>query len=116
MTRLNSIRCAAIAAIAVASFAPVAFAEPVVGLGVSFSFGQNRGLETGAGVRLLSGNKKGSSVATLGLDYTFKSRHLRPTIGAAHVGQNNYYGVDIGYDLADRGIDFGASVGIAKTK
>lgn len=95
--------------------ASTAAAEPMLGLGLSFAFGSQSRLEAGAGARLFSSNKPDSYAASLGLDYLFTSRRIRPTIGAAHLGDNGYIGLDMGFDPQGGNVDYGASIGLLNT-
>lgn len=93
-----------------------ALAEPAIGLGVSFSFGGAGGTETGLGARLFSDNDHGRVVAAAGVDYMLSSRRVRPTMGAAYLGRNNYIGAELGFGLSGEGVDFGLSLGGVDTK
>ena len=92
-----------------------ALADPTIGIGASFSFGGGKG-ETGLGARIFSDDNQGKLVASVGMDYMLSSRQARPTIGAAYLGTNNYLGADLGFGFGGEGIDFGLSLGGAKTK
>lgn len=92
-------------------------ADPAVGFGLSFVFGGGGGdVETGLGVRITSDDEEDSAVATVGLDYMFGSKRLRPTVGAAYLGDNVYFGADLGFNLNGGGFDFGVGVGVIDTK
>jgi hypothetical protein len=90
-------------------------ADPTLGLGLSFSFGGGS-VETGVGVRLFSDDQRDSAVATVGVDYMFQSKRIRPTVGAAYLGDNRYIGLDMGFDLNGGGVDFGVGVGGVNTQ
>ncbi len=96
--------------------ATAAAAEPILGVGLSFAFGSQSRLEAGAGARLFSSNKPDSYVASIGLDYLFTSRRIRPTIGAAHLSDNSYIGLDMGFDPQGGNVDYGASIGLLNNK
>ena len=88
--------------------------EPKIGLGFSLAFGAGK-VEPGFGVRVFSGNIKGHGAATVGLDYVFSTKRVRPTIGAAILGKNSYVGVDMGVYLDGSGVDFGLGAGGLQT-
>ena len=99
------------AAIAACLFASQSMAEPTVGLGLSFVFGQGGAPETGVGVRLLSDNDKGHDVFTGGVDYLISNNRWRGTVGVARKLSKSYVGVDLGFGLRGEGMDLGLSVG-----
>lgn len=86
------------------------FADPLLGLGLTVTFGGGK-VDTGLGLRLFSDDKRDSMVGSVGLDYMFKAKRFRPTIGAAYLGDNGYVGLDMGFDLNGGGIDFGLGAG-----
>jgi hypothetical protein len=90
-------------------------ADPTLGLGLSFSFGGGQ-VDTGVGLRVFSDNERDSLVGSVGVDYMFGSQSWRGTVGAAYLGNNSYFGLDLGIGLRDGAIDFGASAGVADTK
>lgn len=92
-----------------------AHAEATIGLGISAVFGSGQ-MDTGIGLRVFSDNQRDKVAGTIGLDYMFKSKKLRPTIGAAYLGKNAYIGLDMGIDIQTGGIDFGVGVGAMKSK
>lgn len=92
-----------------------AFADPTIGLGLSLSFGGGK-VETGIGLRVFSDNRPDSAVGSVGLDYMFKSKRIRPTVGVAYLGTNSYIGLDMGFGLNGEGIDFGLGLGGVNTK
>ena len=92
-----------------------AMADPTVGLGVSLSFGAGK-VDTGIGLRLFSDNKQDKFVGSLGLDYMLGGKELRPTIGATYLGTDSYIGLDLGYGLKSRSVDFGLGIGGTDTK
>jgi hypothetical protein len=101
-----------IAALSLGLAAP-ALADPSIGIGLSLSFGAGKA-ETSVGVRLLSDNRRDKAAASLGLDYMLQSQRIRPTVGVAYLGHNNYIGADMGF--VNGGLDFGLSAGGVKTK
>ncbi|MBZ4024153.1 hypothetical protein CKO11_17045 [Rhodobacter sp. TJ_12] len=91
-----------------------AIADPTLGFGLSLSFGAGK-VDTGIGLRVFSDDKQDNFVGSLGVDYMFGGREFRPTIGAAYLGKNSYIGLDLGYGLKSRSIDFGLGVGGTNT-
>lgn len=91
-----------------------AFADPSVGFGLSLSFGGG-GVEYGVGARVFSDDQEDEFVASVGADYMFQSQRIRPTIGAAYLGDGSYLGFDLGFGLNGEGIDFGVGIGGADT-
>ena len=91
-----------------------AFADPTVGFGLSLSFGGG-GTDYGVGARIFSDDEEDEFVASVGVDYMFQSGRVRPTVGAAYLGDGSYLGFDLGFGLNGEGIDFGVSVGGADT-
>ena len=84
------------------------------GLGFSLAFGAGKP-QPAFGIRVFSGDRKNSAVASVGLDYQFRTRKLRPSVGVAYLGSNTYIGADIGYS-ADTGLDFGLGLGGVNTQ
>ena len=93
---------------------PAVKSEPAIGLGFSLAFGSGK-VEPSVSVRLLSGNVKGRGAATVGLDYGLSTKRVRPTVGAALLGTNSYFGIDMGFALDGSGYDFGVGAGGLKT-
>lgn len=89
-------------------------ADPAVGVGISLVFGGGS-VETGLGLRVFSDDEENQVVASVGLDYMFGSQRLRPTLGAAYLDQDFYVGLDLGYDFAAQGIDYGIGFGLTDT-
>lgn len=92
-----------------------ATADPSVGIGLSFVFGGGK-VDTGIGLRLFSDDRQDRAAASIGADFLFKEKRIRPTIGAAYLGKNTYIGLDMGFGLNGEGIDFGLGVGGVNTK
>lgn len=92
-----------------------ASADPTIGLGLSISFGSGK-VETGLGLRVFSDNQPDKVVGSVGVDYMFQSKRIRPTIGVAYLGDNSYIGLDLGFGLNGEGLDFGLGLGAVKTK
>lgn len=102
------------AAFSVMATTPV-IADPTLGFGLSFSFGAGKA-ETGVGLRVFSDNKQDTVVGSVGVDYMFQSQRWRPTVGAAYLGDDLYFGGDLGYNFSTGGVDFGFSGGATKTE
>lgn len=90
-------------------------ADTTFGLGVNLSFGGGAGPQTGVGVRMFSGNKKNSTVASVGFDYLLQSRKIRPSVGVAYLGSNTYLGADLGF-TPGQGLNVGMGLGLSKTQ
>lgn len=90
-------------------------ADPALGFGFSLAFGSGT-VDPGVGVRLFSDDERDSAVASIGVDYMFQSQRVRPTVGAAYLGDNSYIGLDMGFDLNGGGVDFGVGVGGLNTQ
>lgn len=93
-----------------------AHAEPTIGFGASFSFGAGRSGETGLGLRVFTDNERDKIALSVGVDYMLNSNRIRPTVGAAYMGRNNYVGVDLGFGLNGEGVDFGLGLGGVRTQ
>lgn len=91
-----------------------AAADPSVGFGLSLSYGGGK-VDTGISLRLFSNDEQDKFAASVGLDYMFKSKRIRPTVGAAYLGTNSYIGLDMGFGLKGEGIDFGLGIGVVNT-
>lgn len=90
-------------------------ADTTFGLGVNLSFGGGAGPQTGVGVRMFSGNKKNSTVASVGFDYLLQSRKIRPSVGVAYLGANTFIGADLGF-TPGQGLNFGMGLGLSNTQ
>lgn len=99
----------AVVAVSMAMASP-SVADPLLGIGLTMTFGGGKS-DTGLGIRVFSDDKRDSMVGSIGLDYMFKAKRVRPTVGAAYLGDNGYIGLDMGFDLNGGGIDFGLGVG-----
>jgi len=95
--------------------APAAQADPTVGFGLSIALGGSSP-DVGFGVRLFSDDEQESAVASIGVDYIFRSNSLRPTVGVAYLDKDFYLGLDLGYNFASGGIDYGVSAGGVDTE
>ena len=94
-------------------FSSPSFADPAVGLGLSFAFGGGQ-TQTGIGLRVFSDDEEDSFVASAGVDYMF-SGGWRGTVGGAYLGNNSYLGLDVGLDFNGNGMTFGPSLGGVNT-
>jgi opacity protein-like surface antigen len=101
------------AAFTLALAAP-ASADPSLGFGLSLTFGGGD-VDYGIGVRVFSDDEQDEFAGSVGVDYMFKSQRIRPTVGAAYLGDDSYIGVDMGFGLNGEGIDFGVGVGGTNT-
>lgn len=107
-------RLAMICALPAMLAAPAA-ADPTLGLGVSFSYGSGQ-VNTGAGLRVFTNDRRNSVAGSLGVDYMFNTQAWRGTVGAAYLRNKTYFGLDLGIGLLDGAFDFGAAVGVTNTK
>ena len=110
-TPLKALACALPLAVA-----NPAVADPTIGLGVSFSFGAGKPIDTGAGLRVFTNNRRNSTVGSLGIDYMFAGQEFRGTLGIAALRRSAYLGLDVGYGLGSGTLDFGPSVGFVNTR
>ena len=101
------------AAFTLALAAP-ASADPSLGFGLSLTFGGGD-VDYGIGVRVFSDDEQDEFAGSVGVDYMFKSQRIRPTVGAAYLGDDSYIGVDMGFGLNGEGIDLGVGVGGTNT-
>ncbi|MFL0803412.1 MAG: hypothetical protein K6L81_06815 [Agarilytica sp.] len=85
-----------------------------VSYGVGVTWMPKNGFSVGA--RIFSDDEQDSVVASVGLDYAFKSKGLRPAAGVAYLGDNSYGEISLGYDLTEKGINYGFGVGYADTE
>lgn len=102
---------------ALLAFLPSAsIAEPTVGFGLTFKFG-NDGADPGLALRLFSDNRQNRLAGTAGLDFLFRSMRFRPTLGASFVGEDVFFGVDfgLGNGFSSGGINVGISGGYVNT-
>ncbi|WP_417248346.1 hypothetical protein [Celeribacter sp.] len=90
-----------------------AFADPTVGFGLNFTFG-NGSVDTGVGVRMFSNDERDKAAASVGLDYMFGSQSLRGSLGAAYMMDNSYIELNGGYDFGSGEFDFGIGGGITE--
>lgn len=114
MTYRTSFLYAVAAALGLTVAAP-ASADPTVGVGFTITFGGGQP-NVGAGLRVFSNDEEDEFAASLGLDYLFTTRNVRPSIGAAYLFDSGYVGVDLGYGLNGGGFDVGVGAGFADTE
>jgi hypothetical protein len=88
-----------------------AFADPALGIGVSFVFGG----DTAIGLRIFSDDEPEELVASIGVDYVIGAQRVRPTVGAAYLDENIYFGLDMGYDFSRGMVDFSVGIGAVNT-
>lgn len=86
-----------------------------MGLGLLFSFGGGQP-QAGIGLRLFSGNRSNSVVATVGVDYMFGTQSFRGTLGGAWLGRGTYLVLDMGLDFNGGGVNFGFGAGGVGTR
>jgi outer membrane protein W len=103
-----------VSALALALSPMTANADPTVGLGLNYTFGKN-GTDVGVGVRVFSDDKKDNAALTLGLDYMFKSKGMRASVGAAYLKDNSYIEVNGGYNFNRKNFDMGIGGGYVET-
>jgi hypothetical protein len=94
-----------------AAAAPMAQADPAIGLGLSYVFGGASGGDVAVGARIFSDDTKQKAVAALGVDYKLTSGSWRPTLGVGWLDDDIYGDLSIGYDMGAGGIDFSAGIG-----
>lgn len=113
--KIITIACSALAA---ATLSTSALAGAGVGAGLTWTFGGPKPVAGPAlGVKVFSTDKEDKAAASLGVDYSFADRSLRPNVGVAYLGKNNVYlGADVGYSLAQQGVNFGVGAGYVDTK
>ncbi len=94
----------------------VTIAEPAVGFGLTFKWGQDEA-DPGLAVRLFSDNRQDRFAGTIGLDYLFRSKKFRPTVGGAYVGNDMFFGFDFGLGggFSSGGVNTGISAGYVNT-
>jgi len=103
-----------VSALALALAPMPAAADPAVGIGLNLTFGSN-GTDMGAGLRVFSDDQKDKAAASLGLDYMFKSKSVRASVGAAYLMDNSYVEVNTGYNFKQQAFDFGVGGGFVET-
>lgn len=105
-------------ALLAATLSTSAFAGAAVGAGLTWTFGGPKPVAGPAlGIKVFSTDKEKKAAGYLGLDYSFSDRGFRPNVGVAYLGEKNIYvGADVGYSLAQQGVNFGAGVGYVDTK
>ena len=91
-------------------------ADPGLGLGLTWVFGQHGGGGLAAGVKVFTSREENKVAGSLGLDYQFNSASLRPNLGAAYIGDNFYGDASFGYNISEQVIDFGLGGGATNSK
>lgn len=94
--------------------ASTAVADPTFGVGLTITFGGGQP-QVGAGVRVFSDDDEDEFAATVGLDYVFTSQSWRGSVGGAYMMNNNYIGLDGGYNFGRGTFDVGIGGGWADT-
>ena len=114
-TKLLTLAATALAAVTLST---TAMAGTAVGVGLSWTFGGPKPYTGPAvGVKVFSNDRQEKAAGYLGLDYSFADRGLRPNIGVAYMGKQDYYvGADIGYSFNQQGLNFGTGLGYVDTK
>lgn len=100
-------------ALTLAAAGPAA-ADPAVGFGLNFTFGNGQ-VNTGLGLRVFSDDQRDKTVASLGLDYMFRSESVRASLGIARLMDRSYVEVNAGYDFAAGAVNLGVGLGGTKT-
>lgn len=106
------------AAVTALSISTSAMAGAGVGVGLGWNFGGPKGVSGAtAGIKVFSTDKEDKAAASLGLDYAFAERGLRPNIGVAYLGKKNIYlDANVGYSFSQQGMNFGLGTGYVDTK
>lgn len=97
-----------------ATLSTPALADPTVGVGFNITFGGGT-VNPGVGVRVFSDDEPDEMVGALGVDYMFRSRSVRGSLGAAYLWENGYVELNGGYDFGRQVFEFGASAGGVNT-
>ncbi|WP_424976191.1 hypothetical protein [Dinoroseobacter sp. S124A] len=105
----------ALALVAALGLSVPAQADPTIGFGFTMAFSGGEP-NAGVGLRLFSDDEQDSTVGSLGVDYMFRTRVFRPTVGIAFLDEDYYLGLDLGYDSALNLLDFGVSGGLVDTE
>jgi hypothetical protein len=90
-------------------------ADPTVGLGLNLALGST-GADVGLRARLFSDNQEDKIAASLGLDYMFKSKSLRASVGAAYLMEGSYVEANAGYTFKSQEFNFGLGLGTVNTE
>lgn len=107
-------KSAALALVAALGLAAPAQADPTIGFGFTMAFSGGEP-NAGVGLRLFTDDEQDSTVGSIGVDYMFRTRVFRPTVGIAYLDEDYYLGLDLGYDPALNLLDFGVSGGLVET-
>ena len=106
------VKLTTLAAVAITGLATPAFSDPSIGFRLNFSFGGNV-VVTSLGVRGFTDNEEDKVAGSLGLDYVFGENRVRPSVGVAYLGSNNYIGLDVGFGSGQ--VEFGLGAGVVDT-
>ena len=110
-------KVAAVLLIASGLTATAANAEIGFGVGASIVFGGANGVDIGLGPKFFTTNEEKKVAASAGVDYLFLSKAFRPNIGVSYLFKEDVYtDINVGYNLSEKGIDFGFGVGYTKTQ
>ncbi|MFL0801017.1 MAG: hypothetical protein K6L80_11240 [Agarilytica sp.] len=109
MKKLSSILAAVTILVSLSS---ASFAGDI-GYGVGLTWMPQNGFSVGA--RIFSDDEEDNAVASVGVDYAFKTKSLRPAVGIAYLGDSTYGEFSLGYDLGEKEINYGFGVGYADT-
>lgn len=102
------------ALVAAFGFSAPVQADPTIGFGFTMAFSGGEP-NAGVGLRLFTDDEQDSAVGSIGVDYMFRTRVFRPTVGIAYLDEDYYLGLDLGYDPALNLLDFGVSGGLVET-
>lgn len=110
-----AIACSACAAVTLSTSV---LAGAGVGAGLTWTFGGPKAMSGAAlGVKVFSTDKQDKAAASLGVDYSFADRGMRPNLGVAYLGKDNVYlDANVGYSFVQQGPNFGLGAGYVDTK
>ncbi|MFV0359521.1 hypothetical protein [Tropicimonas sp.] len=92
-----------------------AAADPAFGVGISLVLDRGKRVDGGIAFRVFSDDRPYDIVASVGIDFLFRSKRIRPTIGAAYLDRRAFVGLDLGYDFQMEALDIGISAGVTET-
>ncbi|MFT6904814.1 MAG: hypothetical protein ACJAS1_001468 [Oleiphilaceae bacterium] len=87
-------------------------ADTGFGIGVTYVFDSGMAV----GVKVFADDEEYEVEASAGIDYMLDSGALRPNIGVAYLGDNNYVDLNVGYNLKNKSRNFGVGVGFVDTE
>ncbi|MEY8838589.1 hypothetical protein AB9K41_06125 [Cribrihabitans sp. XS_ASV171] len=114
ISAFSSLRRTSLAAGVAAGLAAPVAADPAIGVGLTFVFGDGNG--PGLTLKVFSDDEEDSVVASLGIDYLFQANRWRPSLGVAYLGEGWYIGPDLGLVIGDTRASVGISAGWADTE